>query len=154
LEWVRAFEAGTDPRRKTLADVTVASFEQMEPIFEGLARRARAALGVSAWGMQLITLPPNWDGYSDHKHDEGSQDPDQEEVYIPLDGSGVLHADGEVFDLRPGMMARVGPRQLRRIVPGDRGIRFVALGGRPGSFTPSAWTELGGPLPGSSERAE
>jgi hypothetical protein len=36
----------------------------------------------------------------------------------------VLHADGEVFELRPGMMARVGPGQLRRIVPGGDGIRF------------------------------
>ena len=30
----------------------------MEPIFDsGLARRARATLGVSAWGMQVFTLP-------------------------------------------------------------------------------------------------
>jgi hypothetical protein len=35
-----------------MPDVTVASFDQMEPIYEGLARRARASLGVSAWGMQ------------------------------------------------------------------------------------------------------
>jgi hypothetical protein len=45
------------------------------------------------------------------------------------------------------MMVRVGPEQLRRIVPGHEGLRFVALGGVPGSFEPSAWTELGGPLP-------
>ena len=33
------------------------------------------------------------------------------------------------------MMARVGPEQLRRILPGDRtAIRFVALGGVPGAF--------------------
>ena len=66
----------------------------------------------------------------------------------------MLHADDEVFALRPGMMVRVGPEQLRRIVPGDHGIRFIALGGVPGSFKPSPWTELGGPLPvppGSAE---
>ena len=45
------------------------------------------------------------------------------------------------------MMARVGPEQLRRIVPGDEGIRFVALGAVPGTFDPSPWTELGGPPP-------
>jgi mannose-6-phosphate isomerase-like protein (cupin superfamily) len=132
---------------ETVADVTVAAFEEMEPIHQGLARRARARLGVSAWGMQVFTLPPNWDGYPNHKHDADSFDPNQEEVYIPIEGSGALHADGEVFELRPGMMARVGPAQLRRIVPGDEGLRFVALGGSPGSFEASAWTELGGPLP-------
>ena len=31
-----------------MAHVTVASFEEMEPIYEGLARRARVTLGVSA----------------------------------------------------------------------------------------------------------
>jgi hypothetical protein len=30
-----------------MSDVTVASFEEMEPIYEGLARRARATLGVT-----------------------------------------------------------------------------------------------------------
>ncbi len=136
-----------------MADVTVASFEEMEPIYDGLALRARATLGVSAWGMQVLTLPPSWEGYPNHKHDATAMDPDQEEVYIPLAGSGTLYAGEESVALRPGMMVRVGPEQLRRIVPGDQGIRFVALGGRPGAFEPSAWTELGGPLPVPPEQA-
>lgn len=41
-----------------MTDVTIASIEEMEPIYDGLARRARATLGVSAWGMQVFTLPP------------------------------------------------------------------------------------------------
>jgi hypothetical protein len=130
-----------------VVDVTVASFEEMEPIHGGLARRARASLGVSGWGMQVLTLPPRWDGYPNHCHDASVEDANQEEVYIPVEGSAVLYADDEVFELRPGMMARVGPEQLRRIVPGDDGVRFIALGATPGSFNPSAWTELGGPLP-------
>jgi hypothetical protein len=130
-----------------MADVTALSFEEMEAIYDGLAVRARASLGVTAWGMQVMTLPPEWDGYPNHQHGAAVADANQEEVYIPLAGSGVLDADGEVFELRPGMMARVGPEQLRRIVPGPEGIRFVALGGVPGSFRASAWTELGGPVP-------
>jgi hypothetical protein len=130
-----------------VVDVTVASFEEMEPIYDGLARRARATLGVTGWGMQVLTLPPNWDGYPNHTHDASVEDANQEEVYVPLEGSGLLYADGEAFELRPGMMARVGPEQLRRIVPGDEGIRFVALGAVPGTFVPSPWTELGGPPP-------
>ena len=71
-----------------MVDVTVASFEEMEPIYDGLARRARASLGVSGWGMQVMTLPPNWDGYPNHRHDSSVEDANQEEVYIPLEGSG------------------------------------------------------------------
>jgi mannose-6-phosphate isomerase-like protein (cupin superfamily) len=128
-------------------DVTVAAIDEMEPIHGGLARRARATLGVSAWGMQVLTLPPAWDGYPEHTHDATAFDPNQEEVYIPLSGSATLLAGDRRFELVPGVMARVGPEQPRRILPGPEGIRFVALGGIPGSFDAPAWTELGAPPP-------
>jgi hypothetical protein len=130
-----------------MSDVTVAVIDEMDGIHEGLVRRARAQLGVTAWGMQVLTLPPNWEGYPEHNHDAEAFDPDQEEVYIPIAGSATLVAGDEEFELRPGVMARLGPAQLRRILPGDEGIRFVALGGRPGAFTPGAWTELGADPP-------
>lgn len=130
-----------------MTDLTVATFEEMEPIYDGIARRARATLGVTAWGMQLISLPPGWGGYPNHRHDASVEDANQEEVYIPLEGAGILEAGDRTIRLFPGMMVRVGPEQLRRIVPGDGGLRFIALGGVPGSFSPSPWTELGGPDP-------
>jgi mannose-6-phosphate isomerase-like protein (cupin superfamily) len=130
-----------------MPDVTVKSIDDMEAIYGGLARRARAELGVTAWGMQVFTLPPNWDGYPNHRHSAEAFDPNQEEVYIPLTGEATLVADDSEFELRPGTMVRVGPNQLRRIVPGHEGIRFVAIGGSPGSFTPGAWTELGADPP-------
>ena len=131
-----------------MTDVSVVEIDEMETIYDGIARRARAELGVSAWGMQVMTLPANWDGYPNHKHDASTGEAGQEEVYIPIAGSAVLEADGERFDLRPGVMARVGPDQRRQILPGDEGIRFIALGGVPqAAFSPSPWTELGGPLP-------
>ena len=135
-----------------MADLTAATFDEMEPIYEGVARRARATLGVSAFGMQVMTLPANWDGYPDHRHDSGVEDADQEEVYIPLEGSATLVADEARVELRPGMMVRVGPEQYRRILPGPDGVRLVALGGVPGSFAPSPWTELGGPWPVPASR--
>jgi hypothetical protein len=131
------------------ADVTLAAIDAMEPIHGGLARRARAALGVTAWGMQVLTLPPNWDGYPDHNHNAKSFDPNQEEVYIPIEGSATLIAGEDTFELVPGTMVRVGPEQYRRILPGPEGIRFIALGGKPGAFDAPAWTELGAPPPGA-----
>jgi mannose-6-phosphate isomerase-like protein (cupin superfamily) len=130
-----------------MPDVTTVAIDEMEPIHDGLARRARAKLGVSAWGMQVFTLPSQWDGYPVHDHGAEAFDPNQEEVYIPLAGSASLIADGTQYDLRPGMMARVGPDQPRKIVPGVDGIRFIALGGQPGAFAPGAWTELGADPP-------
>jgi hypothetical protein len=130
-----------------MPDVTVAAIDEMDAIYGGLARRARAELGVTAWGMQILTLPPDWDDYPLHKHDAEAYDPNQEEVYIPLEGSARLVADGSEYELRPGVMARVGPEQLRKILPGPDGIRFIALGGAPGAFDAGAWTELGADPP-------
>jgi hypothetical protein len=136
-----------DLEETTMPDVSYAIIDEIEAIYDGLARRARAELGVTAWGMQVMTLPPNWDGYPDHNHDCFTEEAGQEEVYIPLQDSAVLVADDERFELRPGVMVRVGADQRRRILPGDDGIRFLALGGLPGAYTPSPWTQLGGPLP-------
>src|SRR3954463_14967907 len=107
-----------------MADVRVVSFEEMEAIYDGLARRARATLGVTSFGMQVMTLPPHWDGYPDHHHDASTADANQEEVYIPLEGSATLVAGRERLELRPGMAVRVGPEQRRRILPGPDGVRF------------------------------
>ena len=128
-------------------DVSVATIDEMDAIHGGIARRARAELGVTAWGMQVFALPPNWDGYPQHNHDATAFDPNQEEVYIPLAGSATLTAGDERFELVPGMMARVGPEQQRQILPGPDGIRLIALGGRPGTFDAPSWTELGAPPP-------
>lgn len=130
-----------------MPDVTYAIIDEMEAIYEGVARRARAELGVTGWGMQVMTLPPNWGDYPNHNHDVTTGEAGQEEVYIPLEGSAVLVADDQRFELHPGVMVRVGADQLRQILPGGEGIRFIALGGIPGAYQPSPWTQLGGPLP-------
>jgi hypothetical protein len=132
-----------------MADVTFREIDEMDQIHGGLARRARAELGVTAWGMQVLTLPPSWEAYPEHDHGPDAFDPNQEEVYIPLEGAATLVVGDETFELRPGTMVRVGPEQRRRIVPGPEGVRFVALGGAPGAFQAAAWTEIGADPPGA-----
>ena len=127
-----------------VTDVTYAVIDEMETNESGIARKARASLGVTAWGMSVMELPPDFDGYPEHRHDASAEDAHHEEVYIPLRGSGTLIAGEETFALRPGVMARVGPEQLRRIVAGPEGIRFVALGGVVGAHRPTSWTALSG----------
>ncbi len=48
-----------------------------------------------------------------------------------LEGNATLEADGERWLLEPGNMARVGPHQKRKIVPGDAGVVLLAIGGAP-----------------------
>jgi hypothetical protein len=135
-----------------MADATIKRLEEMESFYDGMVIRARAALGVTSWGMQLLDLPANFDQYPNHDHREGAVDPGQEEVYVPLAGSAVLRIDGQAHRLEPGVWARVGIAQLRQLVPGPEGVRVLALGGRPGKpFEPPAWTELGAPPPSMPE---
>ena len=51
-----------------MPDVTWKDIDEMETLYGGIARRARAELGVTAWGMQVMTLPPARDGHPDHEH--------------------------------------------------------------------------------------
>lgn len=103
------------------ADVTVAPIDEMDPIHGGVARRARATLGVTAWGMQVLTLPPDWEDYPNHNHDTDAFDPEQEEVYIPLSGSATLVAGEEQFELVPGLMAVLARSSTGRSGPGPTG---------------------------------
>ncbi len=135
-----------------MPDATIKRLDEMESFYDGMVTRARAELGVTSWGMQLFELPPQFDRYPNHHHGEGAGDPGQEEVYIPLAGSATLILDGEQHRLEPGVWARVGIEQLRRLVPGYDGFRYIALGGTPGiAFVPPAWTELGAAPPSSPE---
>jgi len=131
-----------------MPDATIKCLDEMESFYDGLVTRARAELGVTSWGMQVFDLPPHFDQYPNHHHGEGAGDPGQEEVYIPLAGSATLVLDDEQHRLAPGVWARVGISQLRRLVPGADGLRYIALGGTPGkAFVPPTWTELGAAPP-------
>jgi hypothetical protein len=134
-----------------MGDFTIRRTDEMETIFEGIVHRARASLGATSLGMQVMSFPPEWPGYPNHDHLHDSADENdlrQEEIYIALGGSATLLVAGEEHRLEPGVFARVGPGQKRRIVPGPDGFHMVAVGGRPGeAYAPPAWTELGGPLP-------
>ena len=116
-----------------MADVTVKKFEDLDYYKgEGVGPRqfsyAGKSLGVSSWGMNLLNLPANWDGYPDHDHASDGQ----EEVYVVLKGDATLKADGQTWKLEPGMFTRVGAAQKRKIVPGSQGVTILALGGTPG----------------------
>ncbi|HVS99478.1 MAG TPA: hypothetical protein VHE08_03100 [Solirubrobacterales bacterium] len=127
-----------------MADYTVKQIDDMDAALFGSFKRARAELGVGSFGMQVIDMPPNFDGYPDHDH---SHD-DQEEVFLALRGSGELEVDGERMPLDGDQIARVGPAEKRKIWAGPEGIRLLVLGGVPGrAYSAPEVSEIGGPDP-------
>jgi hypothetical protein len=130
-----------------MAGHTVKRIDDMEAVFGGGFKRARAELGVESFGMQIIDMPPNYGNYPEHDHGEDGQ----EEVYITLRGGGELEIEGERHPLDPDHVARVGPGVKRKVWPGDDGIRVLVLGGKPGDvYEPPDVTKLGEPDPMAS----
>jgi mannose-6-phosphate isomerase-like protein (cupin superfamily) len=113
-----------------MADITVKRIDDMQANYGGAFKKARAELGVTAFGMQVIDLPPNLsEGYPEHDHHESGQ----EEVYVVLRGGGRLTCGGLDVELVPDVLVRVGPEEKRQIMSGPDGLRLLALGGVPGS---------------------
>ena len=132
-----------------MADYTVKRIDEMETAFRGSFKRARAELGVTAFGMQVIDLPPNLETFPEHDHAERGQ----EEVYAVVRGTGEIDVDGERVALSPDVMIRVGPAARRKIYSGPDGMRIIALGGKPGAvYEAPDVTELGGPDPMARDR--
>jgi uncharacterized cupin superfamily protein len=123
-----------------MADVTVKRTEDFEAIFGGGFRRVRAGLGVTSFGLAVMDLPPNFKAYPEHDQSHDAQ----EEVYTVLSGRVTLRVGGEEHVLEPGVWARIGPDEKRKLVTGDEPARVLAIGGTPGqAYDPPEFTHEG-----------
>jgi mannose-6-phosphate isomerase-like protein (cupin superfamily) len=122
-----------------MSDYTVKPISEMEAAFGGGLKKARAELGVTSFGMQVVDLPPSYADYPEHDHAEEAQ----EEVFAVLHGSGHMDVEGEQVELTPKVLIRVGAATKRKIYAGPNGLRLLAVGGTPGAaYAPKEFTEL------------
>jgi quercetin dioxygenase-like cupin family protein len=91
----------------------------------------RRELGVEAFGINWIELPPGAEG---HEHDESESG--QEEVNVCVRGSGVYRVEGEEVPVRVGTFLRFDPETTRVPVAGPEGMTLLAVGARRGSYEP------------------
>jgi uncharacterized cupin superfamily protein len=102
--------------------------DELEASMGGGFKHVGRSLGVTSFGVNIIEIPPGYDGYPEHDHSEDGQ----EEVYIPVEGSATMTIDGEEHRLEPGVLVRVPSGVSRKIVTTDSSVRIVAIGGTPG----------------------
>ncbi|MGA9874919.1 MAG: hypothetical protein WBQ21_03835 [Solirubrobacteraceae bacterium] len=127
-----------------MSDYTAKSIKDMEAAFGGGFVKARAELGVTSFGMQVIQMPPNYEDYPLHDHAESGQ----EEVFLAIGGSGWIEIEGERVALDPDVLVRVGPEPKRKVFSGPEGLRMLALGAAPGKvYEINQMTELEGTNP-------
>jgi len=99
--------------------IQIASLEPDGELF----RRLRGELGVSSFGINLLTLRPK-QRMRVHLHER------QEEVYIPLEGELTLIVEGTEHLLGVGSVARVPAAAKRQLTnPGPERLVLLALGG-------------------------
>ena len=122
-----------------MGDYTAKRIRDMQAGFAGGFIKARAELGVSSFGMQVIAMPPDYADYPEHDHEHDGQ----EEVYLALSGSGWLDIDGERVELGPETLVRVAADTKRKVYAGPEGIRMLVIGACPGAaYTIPEITEL------------
>jgi uncharacterized cupin superfamily protein len=71
-------------------------------------RKVRGPLGVTAFGVNAVVLPPSW-VTPQHSHQR------QEELYLVLDGEIEFDLGGVKQTLGPGGLARVSPETTRSL---------------------------------------
>jgi quercetin dioxygenase-like cupin family protein len=105
-------------------------------------RKIRRALGVTAFGMNAIVMPPGYES-GRHFHDE------QEETYFVHRGTIEFEfGDGSTHVLGPGGLARVDAQTVRKVRNvGDEDAVYVIVGGKDG------YVGRDGRLPEGEERA-
>jgi quercetin dioxygenase-like cupin family protein len=108
----------------------IAEAAKVEPV-NGVIRMMRQELGVSAFGINELELPPSTEG---PEHDHSSDG--QEEVYVVVRGSGTIRLDGAEEQVAPGRWIFLSPDQKRQMVAGPDGLAWIGVGCQPGAYQP------------------
>lgn len=104
------------------------SFATIDDLGEGYGfRKVRRALGVSAFGVNAIVMPPGYLGFH-HYHDT------QDELYFVHSGTARFEIDGEERELGPGGLCHVESTTPRRVSNASESEDLVLLviGGKGG----------------------
>jgi mannose-6-phosphate isomerase-like protein (cupin superfamily) len=103
------------------------AFGSLDDVGEGYGfRKLRAPLGVTAFGVNAIVMPPGADGIH-HYHDT------QDELYFVHRGTARFEVDGEVRELGPGGLCHVESTTPRKFSnAGDDDLVVFVVGGKDG----------------------
>ena len=124
---------------RTMTGYTAKSVDELPTLWDGFAKLVRAGLDITAFGANIMDLPPD---YSTKSHDESESG--QQELYIGLRGAGSVDIDGERHPLDTDHLVCVNPETARIVSSGPEGLRVLIIGGVPGGvYKPPEWSSTG-----------
>jgi uncharacterized cupin superfamily protein len=111
-------------------------FESMEGSGEATWLLARKALGTTSFGFNIVEIGPGGQ-IPEHDHAEEGED----ELYVILDGEGVIRIDGEDHPAPAGTFAVIDPPLSRTILNrSDAPLTALLVGVKPdGGYEPMSW---------------
>ena len=113
-----------------------ASIDELPSLYDGLIKLARTELDITAFGVQVMDLPPD---YATQSHDESETG--QQELYVGLRGEGAVVIGDTRLPLGEGRLVRVDAGVGRVLASGPSGLRVLCIGGVPGgAYTAPEWT--------------
>ena len=103
------------------------AFGSIDELGEGYGfRSVRRALGVTAFGVNAIVMPPGYDGFL-HYHER------QDELYFVHRGRARVEVEGETRELGPGGLFHAESTTPRKVSnAGDDDLVLLVVGGRDG----------------------
>jgi mannose-6-phosphate isomerase-like protein (cupin superfamily) len=110
-----------------LTTTTGYSFSSLEELGDGYGfRKVRRALGVTAFGVNIVVYPPGYEGF-EHWHDT------QDELYFVHRGTARFEVGGEERTLGPGGLCHVESTTHRKVTNiGDDDLVIFVVGGKGG----------------------
>jgi uncharacterized cupin superfamily protein len=122
--------------RTSTEPIAAAAIEDLPQLWDGFAKLVRTGLGIRAFGVQIMDLPP---GHVTESHDES--DTGQQELYVALRGSGAVVAGERRLPLDAEHLVRVDAGVGRVLTGGPDGLRVLCVGGVPGAaYAAPEWT--------------